>query len=209
MNTADNPTWIAFAGSARIASGPPRDVAAKVKEFVDTNSQDTVLVIDAITSEPVELDLRGSLSTVLRTLPSASTPGIDSVPERPADTPRTVGRPKLGVVAREVTLLPRHWDWLATQPGGASVALRKLVEHALRANREDDRIRVAREAAYRFMSAIAGNEPGCEEAMRALFAGDHERMAQAVAKWPADVRDHALSLAAAAAVERNESESVS
>ena len=209
MNTDGKPIWIAFAGPTRIASGPPRDVASKVKEFVDTNSQDTILIVDAITGEPVELDLRGSLSTVLKKLTSASIPGTSSASDISADTPRAVGRPKLGVVAREVTLLPRHWDWLATQPGGASVALRKLVEHALRANREDDRIRQAREAAYRFMSAIAGNEPGFEEATRALFAGDHERMAQAVAKWPADVRDHALSLAAAAAVERNESESVS
>jgi len=209
MTTDDKPTWIAFSRSARIASGPPPDVATKVKEFVDTNSQDSVLIVDAITSEPVELDLRGSVSAVLKRLLPVSTPGIDPASEKPADTPRTVGRPKLGVVAREVTLLPRHWDWLATQSGGASVALRKLVEHALRANRETDRIRQAREAAYKFMSVIAGNEPGFEEATRALFAGDQEGMARAVAKWPVDVRDHALSLASAAALERSDIESVS
>ena len=207
MSTDGKPNWIAFVGGTRIASGPPREVATKVKEFVDTNSQDTVLVVDAITGEPVELDLRGSVSTVVYRLSPASTPGTNSTPDKSSDTPRPVGRPKLGVVAREVTLLPRHWEWLATQPGGASVALRKLVEHARRANREDDRIRQAREAAYRFMSAIAGNEPGFEEATRALFAGDREGMARAVAKWPADVRDHALSLAAAAAVERTQVES--
>lgn len=209
METDGKPIWIAFAGATRLASGPPREVASKVKEFFDTNSQNTVLIVDAITGGPVELDLRGSLSTVLKKLTPASIPETSSASNISADTPRAVGRPKLGVVAREVTLLPRHWDWLATQPGGASVALRKLVEHARRANREDDRIRQAREAAYRFMSAIAGNEPGFEEATRALFAGDHEGMVRAVAKWPADVRDHALSLAAAADIERNESESVS
>ncbi|MFY0534142.1 DUF2239 family protein [Nannocystis pusilla] len=29
------------------------------------------------------------------------------------------GRPKLGVVSREVSLLPRHWEWLERQPSGS------------------------------------------------------------------------------------------
>jgi hypothetical protein len=102
------------------------------------------------------------------------------------------------VVAREVTLLPRHWDWLNSQPGGASVALRKLVEHARKANESRDRVRIARESAYRFMSAMAGNEPGFEEATRALFAGDRARFDEHVRRWPAAVREHVAKLAAAA-----------
>jgi hypothetical protein len=105
------------------------------------------------------------------------------------------GRPKLGVVAREVTLLPRHWDWLNTQPGGASVALRKLVEEARRTSGDRDRTRAAQEAAYHFMSAIAGDLPGFEEATRALFAYDRRRFGDLVAQWPEDVRDHAIRLA--------------
>jgi hypothetical protein len=101
-------------------------------------------------------------------------------------------------VAREVTLLPRHWDWLATQPGGASVALRKLVEEARRTNRGKDRVRLAKEAAYRFMSTLAGNEPGFEEAVRALFAGSEERFGSLVKNWPVDVANHAKKLAARA-----------
>jgi hypothetical protein len=115
-----------------------------------------------------------------------------------ADPPAPVrgpGRPKLGVVAREVTLLPRHWEWLGRQPGGASVALRKLVEDARRANGGKDRIREAREAAYRFMSAMAGNEPGFEEATRALFAGARGAFEANVAGWPHDVKAHARRLA--------------
>jgi uncharacterized protein len=100
------------------------------------------------------------------------------------------------VVAREVTLLPRHWDWLAGQPGGASVTLRKLVEQARKDNEGKDRLRRAREAAYRFLSAMAGNLPGFEEAARALFAGDRDRFAAIVAPWPQDVREHAVKLAA-------------
>jgi hypothetical protein len=102
------------------------------------------------------------------------------------------------VVAREVTLLPRHWEWLARQPGGASVALRKLVEDARRSKAGENRVRASQEAAYRFMSAMAGNRPGFEEATRALFAGNAEGFRQHCAQWPADVRDHATALAVAA-----------
>lgn len=110
---------------------------------------------------------------------------------------RRPGRPKLGVVAREVTLLPRHWQWLNGQPGGASVALRKLVDEARRVNAGKDLVRQARESAFRFMSAMAGNEPRFEEAIRSLFAGNAERFHEMIAAWPVDVRDHAEKLAAA------------
>jgi hypothetical protein len=114
------------------------------------------------------------------------------------ETPRGPGRPKLGVVAREVTLLPRHWDWLNSQPGGASVTLRKLVEQARRASEGRDRVRQSQDAANRFMSAIAGDLPGFEEATRALFAANTGRFDECVASWPADVRDHARKLATVA-----------
>jgi uncharacterized protein len=99
------------------------------------------------------------------------------------------------VVAREVTLLPRHWEWLGAQPGGASVALRKLVEEARRANGDADRARAARDAAYRFMSVMAGNLAGFEEASRALFADDRRRFVGLIAGWPGDIRDHVVRLA--------------
>ena len=101
------------------------------------------------------------------------------------DGPRP-GRPKLGVVPREITLLPRHWDWLATQPGGASVALRKLVEEASR--KPQSRQRQVRDAVYRLATALVGNAPGYEEAMRALYAGAADDFAAHIEAWPADVR---------------------
>ena len=112
---------------------------------------------------------------------------VDIDPRFPpgAESPRP-GRPKLGVAAREVTLLPRHWDWLATQPGGASVALRKLVEEASRKPEACQRAR--RDAAYRFATALVGNAPGYEEAIRALYAGQQEDFAAHIEGWPADVR---------------------
>ncbi len=112
-----------------------------------------------------------------------------------SEEPRGRGRPKLGVVAREVTLLPRHWEWLSAQPGGASVALRKLVEQARLTHGERDKTRKAHERAYYFMSAMAGDMPGFEEATRALFANDMRAFGELIAAWPNDVRDHATWLA--------------
>ncbi len=189
-NPIGSPTpadWVAFEGARLIAVGPPVDVALKVKAVVDRGERAAVLVFDRNTSFPIDLDLRGTAEAVANRL--VATPTLVS---------RGPGRPKLGVVAREVTLLPRHWEWLADQPGGASVALRKLVDQARRSGTEDDRRRRAVEAAYRFISAMAGDRPGFEEASRALFAGDSSRFRQYTGRWPIGIRDHANWLAAVA-----------
>jgi hypothetical protein len=181
----------AFEGSRRIGSGELGQVALKVKKVVDRGPRGPVLVFDDVTSEQIELDLRGTAADVSgRLTPPAPAPA----PEEP----RGPGRPKLGVIGREVTLLPRHWEWLLGQPGGASVTLRRLVEEARRANADKDRLRQAQEATYRFMSVMAGDAPGFEEATRALFAGKRDRFDELVAAWPADVRDHTRKLAATA-----------
>jgi hypothetical protein len=189
----------AFAGTKRIASGDLRKVALAAKAVWDRDKWAQVLVFDDLTSELIEVDFRGTPEVVERRIAEpvrASAPG--SEPAVAASDARRPGRPRLGVVAREVTLLPRHWDWLASQPGGASVALRKLVEQARGANRGRDRQRRAQDAAYRFLSAMAGNEPGFEEAIRALFAGKAERFDEMVEPWPRDIREHAKKLAALA-----------
>jgi hypothetical protein len=188
-------TCTAFLGTRRIASGDLAEVALKSKQATDRDKWAPLVIFDDVTSQVIEVDFRGTQKDVLRRIAEASPASVEAPPEA---TTRGPGRPKLGVVAREVTLLPRHWDWLASQPGGASVALRKLVEHALRANEGKDRRRRAQEAAYRFLSAMAGNEPGFEEAARALFAGKQARFDEIVEPWPIDVRDHARKLAAAA-----------
>jgi uncharacterized protein len=194
------PLCTAFEGTRRIASGALPEVARKVKEVLDRGERAPVLIFDDSTSEIVEIDFRGTAKEVaarLGAIPGADVPAGSATP--PAmETPRKPGRPRLGVVAREVTLLPRHWEWLNRQPGGASVALRKLVEEARRVNETRDRVRRAQEVAYRFMSAMAGNEPGFEEALRCLFAGDRARFDSLVSEWPIDVRDHARKLAAGA-----------
>jgi len=153
-----------------------------------------IIIFSDATGQPIDLDLRGTERDVIARLPKPASPP-DAEAEEASAGPRGRGRPKLGVVAREVTLLPRHWEWLGAQPGGASVALRKLVEEARRTNGDADRVRAARDAAYRFMSVMAGNLAGFEEASRALFADDRRRFVGLVAGWPDDIRDHVVKLA--------------
>jgi uncharacterized protein len=191
----------AFEGHRRIASGSVSDVALAVRAVLARGEQSSVLIFDDLTGRPVELDLRGTPEEILERLANEA-PGEQPAPatEAEEDIPRGRGRPKLGVVAREVTLLPRHWNWLNSQSGGASVALRKLVEAARSANEDKDRKRTAQETVYRFMTALAGNLPGYEDATRALYAGDRSRFDHIVAAWPEDVRSYTLRLAEAALV---------
>lgn len=200
LGSVHQPACTAFEGARRIASGALPEVARRVKAVLDRGERGPVLIFDDATGEIVEVDFRGTAEDVVARLTARSGPDIPlgplTAPEAPA--PRKPGRPRLGVVAREVTLLPRHWEWLNRQPGGASVALRKLVEEARRVNESKDRVRRSQEAAYRFMSAMAGNEPGFEEALRCLFSGDRTRFDSLVDVWPIDVRDHARKLAAGA-----------
>jgi hypothetical protein len=185
----------AFQGLRRIATGLLPDVALKTKQALDQGGE-PVLLFDDETSRPIEVDFRGSYDDVLSRL-SDGTPLAPATPAEPAEeaAPRGPGRPKLGVVAREVTLLPRHWEWLNGQPGGASVALRKLVEEARRVHEGRDRARRAQESTLRFMTAMAGDQPGYEEASRALFAGDGARFRDMIDNWPVDIRDHTGKLA--------------
>ncbi len=154
-----------------------------------------IIIFDDAIGRPIDLDLRGTERDVLARLPQPAEDSLIPADEMSAPEPRGRGRPRLGVVAREVTLLPRHWEWLAAQSGGASVALRKLVDEARRANGDRDRSRAARDAAYHFMSAMAGDLPGFEEASRALFADDQRQFAALIAGWPGDIRDHIVKLA--------------
>lgn len=171
-----------FAGAQAVLTGNQDDVASMTRNLYANGEQRVILVFDDATGEQVDIAPREAPPT------DVAQPSEQAVHRGP-------GRPKLGVVAREVTLLPRHWEWLNAQPGGASVALRKLVEGARRDSAGADRARRSQEAAYRFMTALAGNAPGFEEASRALFAGDHEKFDSHVAAWPTDVATYARRLA--------------
>jgi hypothetical protein len=184
-NDLQDTEYTAFLGIKRLASGPLSQVALAAKKAIDRGAQQPVLIYNDSTGRAIDIDSRGADAEVLARLAVAS----------PAPLFRGRGRPKLGVVAREVTLLPRHWQWLGSQPGGASVAIRKLVEAARRSQQAADQHREKQEAAYHFMSAMAGNLANFEEAARALFAGDRERFDGLISGWAADIRDHAVKLA--------------
>jgi hypothetical protein len=187
--------FTAFIGHERLASGPFAEITLAVLKASRKAMTEPILVFDDANGRPIDLDLSGTERDIVARLPPPAANFETSDDEATASEPRGRGRPKLGVVAREVTLLPRHWEWLGTQAGGASVALRKLVEQARRAGGDRDRHRAARDAAYHFMSAMAGDRPGFEEASRALFADDNRRFGELIAAWPADIRDHIVKLA--------------
>ncbi len=180
---------IAFENNQNLATGALADVAVAVRKRAGKATHENIQVFEHASGRTLHLDLTGSEKDI-----RARYAFVPAQPET-ADTPRGPGRPKLGVVAREITLLPRHWDWLATQPGGASVALRKLVEDARKSQGQSDNLRAGQEAAYRFISAMAGDWQNYEESTRALFAGDETRFRILTESWPTDVRDHARHLA--------------
>ncbi|WP_256977434.1 DUF2239 family protein [Bordetella genomosp. 10] len=199
-------SFTSFDGHRRLASGSIQDAAIALKQALDKGAAGPLLLFDDSNGRTVDIDTRGTAADVVSRLAAhpvvvamalaaeAAASAVAAEDVAAAAQPRGRGRPRLGVVAREVTLLPRHWEWLAAQPGGASIALRKLVEEARRSGGEKARIRKARESAYHFMLAVGGDLPGFEEASRALFADDRAAFAAHIDAWPADVRDHALRL---------------
>jgi len=201
------PIVTAFRGHVRLASGSLRDVAQVAWRAITDGgpSSSPILLFDDATGRVIDLEMRGDeramLAHLSATMPAhmlATPPHVDSadVGHATIDTaPRTRGRPKLGVVAREITLLPRHWEWLATQPGGASVALRKLVDAARHAHADGDRAKAARDVAYRFMNAMAGDLSQFEEVIRALYRGDETRFRELITEWPHDVAAYSAQLA--------------
>ncbi len=188
MSPHESTTCTAFDGHRLLASGPLDEVALAARQALDAGAQGPLLVLDDASSLPVEIDFRGTPKEMLarlRRTTAAPTP----------TTTRGPGRPKLGVTAREVTLLPRHWDWLGQQPGGASATLRRLVEEAKRSSGAKERARLSSESADRFMRVMAGDLPGYEEASRAFWRGQRSVFARCIKTWPQDVRDHLQRLA--------------
>jgi uncharacterized protein len=174
-------THVAFVDSRRVAAGNVREVIATLKQRFDSEGDEAVLVFELESGRQVDFNLRGSPAEVL----------AREAPEKPVGP----GRPKLGVVSREVSLLPRHWDWLEQQPNGISAAVRRLVEQAIKDAPGAQRARALRSALSRMLTALAGNRPNYEEATRALFSGDLDTFEGLVKRWPKDIRELALQLA--------------
>jgi hypothetical protein len=191
-----NNTYTAFAGDTLIVSGDLRTMILGTKECLDKGETRPILIFEDQTGRQVDFDFRGTPNEVLARL--ASHPLF--VPREPQEGARSgPGRPRLGVVCREVSLLPRHWEWLGQQPGGASAALRRLVDERRKRGNGESSARIAKEAAGKFMWTMAGNFPGFEEASRALYAGDYKRLEELIRDWPQDIRRHLMRLVAGCA----------
>lgn len=200
MTTVAPVSFTSFDGWIRIASGDLENNVLSVKRAIEAGSLGPILIFNDRTGCILDVDLRGTDAEVLARLSKKFADNEEKKNESieadyPSLQPRGRGRPKLGVISREVTLLPRHWEWLSAQPGGASVALRKLIEAAKRSTATSEDKRRIQERAYRFMAVMAGDIAGFEESTRALFAGDAHKFIQFTAEWPDDVRDYALALA--------------
>lgn len=184
MNQIDSQTYTAFEGHKLLAQGRLDEVVLRVKQRSKADISSSILVFSDLTGKEMDFDLRGSEKEVLQRLQvylshAGETPAASTGP----------GRPKLGVVAREVSLLPRHWEWLSTQSGGASATLRRLIEEAKKNSSGKELLKQAQERTHRFMSSIAGNLPHYEEALRALYAKDKKKFREQIADWPSDVRE--------------------
>jgi uncharacterized protein len=175
-------TYAAFAGARQIAAGPLVALLRATKDYLDSGQDPRVLIFEDQTGQQVDFDFSGTVADVLKRCASTSA-------ERPGP-----GRPRLGVVSREVSLLPRHWEWLELQPSGISACLRRLVDEAKKKNPGEQRERQAREAVSRFLTAMAGDLEHFEEATRALFAKDQTRFAELIAGWPQDIQSHVVRL---------------
>ncbi len=184
-------TFTAFAGQRLIATGDIETTLRKTKEIIDGHQPGTILIFEDRTGRQVDFDLRGTPEEALARLASHPLFAAAETAARPKSGP---GRPNLGVVCREVSLLPRHWEWLGSQSGGASAAIRRLVDEARKSGGPKERARMARDAAGAFMWVMGGNLPGFQEASRALYGTDYRRLEGLVRDWPRDIRDHLTRL---------------
>ena len=171
--------YSAFSGNRLIAFGSLLDVVRASKAHVDAIEDPRLLIFEDRTGRQIDFDLSGTVADVLaRAMPA---------PERIGP-----GRPKLGVVSREISLLPRHWEWLEAQQQGISAGLRRLVDEASKRNPREQRAKKGREALSKFMTTMAGNLANYEEANQALFASQNARFEELIAGWPEDIRAHLL-----------------
>ena len=168
--------YIAFEAQTQVGGGDLEQTLTAAKQRIDNGSNPAaVLIFEVSTGRQRDFDFRGSLADVLD----------NALPPAPK---RGRGRPRLGVTAREITLLPRHWSWLETQGKSPSATIRNLVEQAMRDDPKHTEGKPDAEALVRIMSAVGGNLPGFEEAVRSLYRSDHGAFKQQTAEWPDDLR---------------------
>jgi len=188
---------LAFSAQKLIAEGAFGEVLQLVKNHIKQNDTGNILFFNGSDGRQIDIDLQSGAGESGNGSKAAA---AESGSNQAIPTKKPRGRPKLGVVGREVTLLPRHWQWLDKQRGGASARLRRLIDQERKATAGDDMIRESQDSANRFMYAMAGDIAGFEEAVRALYARDKAGFDQETAAWPVDIRDRARGFAEAALI---------
>ncbi len=186
MESNINCNCTVFSGTKIIATGQLKEIISKVKDYLKRNNIEPLLIFDDMTSEQLEINFSESNEAILKSFKKDR----NEITKKSSN----VGRPKLGVVSREISLLPRHWEWLSKQPKGASATLRILVEEAKKQNQPQEQIRPAQDATYTFMNSIAGNLPNYEEALRALYSRDKKNFQKQISSWPKDIVIHIKKL---------------
>jgi uncharacterized protein len=186
MDAQEN--YTAFEGTTRLYRGTFQEVVLKVKERLGRAENSSVLIFSNNTGKTMDFNFQGNMKDTLKRLEKF----VSTQEPRPISGP---GRPKLGVISREVSLLPRHWEWLASQPSGASATIRKLIEEAKKKSSTRNSVKHVQECVYRFMSVIVGDMKGYEEALRALYKADRKNFLLHIQDWPTDVRTHVIEMA--------------
>ncbi len=179
-------TYTAFLESKIFAKGSLKDLVLKIKKHLGKNENNSILIFSDSTGNTLDFNFKGSETEILKRLEMF-------VSQKP-DEYSGPGRPKLGVISREVSLLPRHWEWLAAQSGGASVTIRRLIDESRKKSSTGESVKQVQEKTYKFLSVVAGDFEGYEEALRALYKRDREKFLKQMEKWPKDIQGYAMRL---------------
>jgi hypothetical protein len=186
MNTSN--TYTAFNNTDLFHQGDLSEVVLKIKDHIGKAENTTITVFSDATGKTIDFNFQGTKKDVQKRL------DVFVSESSLTNTITGPGRPKLGVISREISLLPTHWEWLSTQPGGASAILRRLVDEARKKSLNTPSIKSIQEKTHRFISAIAGDLEGYEEVLRAMYRKDEDQFLIHMSSWPNDLKTHALFL---------------
>lgn len=177
-------TYTAFDNTSIIAHGSLRDVILKTKKILGKSENSSFLIFSDSTGKTIDFNFQGTEKEILKRLEIFVSNSDEKIElARP-------GRPKLGVISREISLLPRHWEWLATQSSGASSSIRNLIEDAIKKSTSKVSLKQQQEKVYRVMTTLAGDLDGYEEAIRSLYKRDRESFIKFTKGWSKDLRSY-------------------
>ena len=184
-DVATKDTFSAYGPTSCIGQGELTDVALAAHRFLRTHPDQSALILQDSTCQIIDLDLSGDEALLER---KANHYPIRSQAPVPDSKDPITG---------EITLLPRHWQWLAEQGGNASATLRRLIDEARRDPKQkaDNECRRRQQLTYRFCQALCGDFQGYEDALRALYAADKDSFKTHISTWPADFALRAEALA--------------